>query len=887
MLDVRGRKYVDFKAILEFYKSELESENKSFIHEALRRYSIVSKVVGKEYSELYLLPLMLRMLEIGSYEINRIVSEELVNIIDSSVNYKDESKLLIGKICSNLLFNEESSIRIESVKSIELIFSKFKDENLIFSFVEEVLLPIIKDKCNISGTNYSSSGSSLTDKLSFCNIIPTLILPYCTKIEKNNVLLLFLSLCDDEVPSLRMGASQQLVHIIKKIFPLKCGMNQVEYQNLKLTDQRLITERLLNLVVSFYKDQTCDVLKSASVGIAIQLYTNPVFYIEYVSLNDRESLLNFMCSALIDRQYSQRETIIGELVPICLSLKGYYELGQDKGEEMVFKGYASNSSSNILSDIGFSCYSLEIVTSIFEVITKEEDIGIKLSTFKFFRKLLKMGIDIYESHRDLLSNESIEFKRRNLIDEIVDLIIIYLNNSISDLLMITNSTFKCIFCETIVLMIIYIQHLLDHNSVNTKSSIKVLEYQKLKDMFIRVFISYFNDQNINVVSTAIENLYKIIGLVSDEQLNCHIFPKIKTIIFVEVDNITNNKFVEKTTGLQKWRIVRCIIRQIPLWIRFESPCIGIYPFYNSIIVRSILDNTFSVSVSALQTIMRIISEFKSFDECKMWVNEFIVDSILSPYIENISHSIQYTFDVNHKKIQNKDEFAEKKNIERYEYKIQSCNYMNRIIIMNLIFAVYRSLLYKWVYTHFIKFKTDLSLFISGMNNLTHHEESNYRSIVLSDILQEDVFERFSKLVTPIIMDSIDDPIINVSITTSQLVVQIIKIFSFERYLNWEKETFSCSSFGEANSIEIEYYDELLKEHLLSQFELDSVWHFRNIMSNCKIDNKNSLFPKCIYKELLSVFKKYSEIEYNERDTEFVSIVNSIVEWYNASISEAT
>lgn len=899
MIGVRCRKHVDLKAILDFYKLELESDNKSYINEALRRYSIVSKVVGKDYTELYLLPLVSKVLEVGSYEVNHIISEELVNIIDPNTHYSDESKKTMRDICNNLLFNEEMSIRMESIKSLEIIFSRFQYETLIFSFIEEILLPIVKTKFNFSGDYYNSSSSSLTDKLSLCNIIPTLILPYCNKSEKNNLLLLYLSLCDDEVPSLRIGASQKLVQILKNTFPLKCGMNENEYQQLKLSDQNLITEKLLNLVSELYKDQTCDLLKSASVGIAIQLYINPIFYIEYISCDDRDSLLYFICSIFENRTYLQRQALIEDLIPLCLSMKGFYELNS-KNKEFVFSGYTSSGNCNILSNIKANSCSVDIIQFVFEHLIKEVDVEIRLLTFKFFEKLLKMGIEIFESNRDSESEKSMEYQRKAAIDVIAISIIIYINNNITELLMFGNIPFKCIFCIVLVQMIIYIQKLseCDESSQEIKYLNDDLEQLNIKDIFIQVFISHFNDPNINVVSTAIENLYKIINLVSEEQLGNHILPKIKTVLFFDVDTVAyNNKRAEKSTTLHKWRIIRCIIRQIPLWIRYNPSPVRVCPFYNSIIVRSILDTTFSVSISALQTIMRIISRFNDLTECNIWIYEFIIPSILLPYIEDRTHSIKYTFDiVGSVSYRNSDDFRYDKCIETYEYKFRSCDYMNRIFIMNLIFAIYRSLFYKWAYINFQEFKEHLnSIPLNTPTNpkineshLKEQKDPPFR--VLSNILDgEEVFVKFSSLVVPVITSYIDDSIKNVSITTSQLVVQVIKIFSLESYLLWDKEMFACSSFGEKNGMIIDgYSDELLKEHLLNQYELDSVWHLRNIMSNSKIDDKAVyLFPNCIYKEFISVFEKLDKLEIDENDTELFPPISSIKKWYNTCEKESS
>ncbi|OII72064.1 uncharacterized protein cubi_01397 [Cryptosporidium ubiquitum] len=893
MIDVRCRKHVDLKAILDFYKLELESHNKSYINEALRRYSIVSKVVGKEYTELYLLPLILKVLEIGSYEVNHIVSEELVNIIDLNTHYTEESKKTIKDICNNLLFNEEMSIRMESIKSLEIIFSRLQDERFIFSFIEEILLPIIKTKFNFSGNYYTSSSSSLTDKLSLCNIIPSLILPYCNKFEKNNLLLLYLSLCDDEVPSLRIGASQKLVKILKNIFPLKCGMTRIEYQKLKLSDQNIITEKLLNLVLALYKDQTCDLLKSASIGIAIQLYTNPIFYIEFISCDDRDSLLYFICSIFENRTYLQRQAVIEELIPLCLSLKGYYELSQEDNESIIFNGYILNGNSNILSNIRCNNYSVDIIQFIFDNLTKEVDIEIRLLTFKFIEKLLRMGIEIFESNRDSILGQSIEYERKTAIDDVVISVIMYINKNISDLLMIGSVPFKCIFCIILVQMIIYSQQLFEYDISNRKikNSNNNLEHLKIKDMFIQIFISHFNDPNINVVSTAIENLYKIINLVSEEQLSDYILPKIKSILFVEIDLAAyNNERAEKSTALHKWRIIRCIIRQIPLWIRYNQPCSRICPFYNSIIVRSILDTTFSVSISALQTIMRIISKLNDFNECTIWINEFIIPSILMPFIEDETHSIKYTFDIAGSiDYNNIDDFSLNKNVEIYEYKFRSCDYMNRIFIMNLIFAIYRSLFYKWVYINFQEFKDHLNSVTSNIPNSFKTNETYIEGQktppfrVLSSILDgEELFIKLSELVVPLIINSIDDSIKNVSIATLQLVVQVIKIFSLDLYFSCDKEMFACSSFGERDGFGAnDDSDELLKEHLLNQFELDSVWHLRNIMSNSKIDHKSvNIFSNCIYQEFIPVFEKIGELEIDGNDTELTFPIISIKEWYN-------
>ncbi|KAH8584154.1 HEAT repeat family [Cryptosporidium sp. chipmunk genotype I] len=894
MIDVKCRKHVDLKAILDFYKLELESDNKSYINEALRRYSLVSKVVGKDHSEYYLLPLILKVLEIGSYEVNHIVSEELVNIIDPSTQYTEDSKRIIKDICNYLLFNEELSIRMESIKSLEIIFSRLQEESSILSFIEEILLPIIKTKLNYSGNHYTSTSSSLTDKLSLCNIIPSLMLPYCDKLEKNNLLLLYLSFCDDEVPSLRIGASQKLVQILKNIFPLKCGMSELEYQQLKLSDQNIITEKLLNLVLTLYKDQTCDTLKSASIGIAIQLYTNPIFYIEFISCDDRDSLLHFICSIFENRTYLQRQAVIEELIPLCLSLKGYYELSQEDDGNIKFSGYISNNNCNILSNIKAVHYSVDMVQFVFDNLSKEVDVEIRLLTFKFIERLLKMGIDIFESNKGQNSGQTIEYQRKSAIDEVAISIIMYINKNISELLTIGSIQFKCIFCIILVQMIIYSQRLFEYESSNQKirGLDNNLEHLKIKNTFIQVFISNFNDPNINVVSTAIENLHKIIYLVSEEQLCDFILPKIKSVLFVDVDLIAyNNKRVEKSTSLHKWRIIRCIIRQIPLWIRYNQPCVRICPFYNSIIVRSILDTAFSVSISALQTIMRIVSKFNNFNECTTWINEFIIPSIILPFIENKTHSIKYTFDmVNYINYSNIDNFNPNKNIEVYEYKFESCDYMNRIFIINLIFAIYRSLFYKWVYVNFQGFKDYLNSVTSNIStyfkeNVTYIEEQNNPPVgVLSDILDgEELFIKFSKLVVPVIKKSLDDPIKNVSIAASQLVVQVIKIFSLDLYFTYDKEMFACSSFGERDGLSTNNdADELLKEHLLNQFEFDSVWHLRNIMSNNKIDHKNVyLFPNCIYQELISVFERVDELEIIESDLESVSPIISIKEWYNA------
>lgn len=890
MTDVRCRKHVDLKAILDFYTLELESDNKSYINEALRRFSIVSKVVGKDYTELYLLPLVSKVLEIGSYEVNHIVSEELVNIIDSNTNYSDESKETIRNICSNLLFNEEVSTRMETIKSLEIIFSRFQYETLTFSFIEDILLPIVKTKFNFSGDYYNSSSSSLTDKLSLCNIIPSLILPYCNKFEKNNLLLLYLSLCDDEVPSLRIGASQKLVQILKNTFPLKCGMNEHEYQKLKLSDQNVITEKLLHLVSALYKDQTCDLLKSASVGIAIQLYINPIFYIEYISCDDRDSLLYFICSVFENRTFLQRQALMEELIPLCLSIKGFYELN-NKSKDIRLGGYTSSGNCNILSNIKVNIHSVDVIQYVFEHFVKEVDIEIRLLTFKFFEKLLKMGIEIFESNRDSELEKSMEYQRKAVIDEIVISIIIYINSNISELLIIGNIPFKCIFCIVLVQMIIYIQQLSESDITNHEVNCLNSDFEQLsiKNIFIQAFISHFNDPNINVVSTAIENLYKIINLVSEEQLSDHILPKIKTVLFFNIDAAAyNNKRVEKSTALHKWRIIRCIIRQIPFWIRYNQPPVRICPFYNSIIVRSILDTTFSVSVAALQTIMRIISRFNDLNECTIWINEFIIPSILLPYIDNKAHSIKYTFDiVGSISYKNTDDFRRDEDIETYEYEFKSCDYMNRIFIMNLIFAIYRSLFYKWAYINFQVFKDHLNSI--SLNTSTYINESYLKEQkdpplrVLSNILDdEDIFVRFSRLVVPLIANYIDDSIKNVSITTSQLVVQVIKIFSLDSYILWDKEMFVCSSFGEKDRIAMNgYSDELLKEHLLNQYELDSVWHLRNIMSNSKIDDKAIyLFPNCIYKEFISVFEKFNKLEIDEKDTELFPPISSIKKWYN-------
>ncbi|KAL3128668.1 hypothetical protein CHM_4g2375 [Cryptosporidium hominis] len=892
MIDLKCRKHIDLKAILDFYKLELESDNKTYINEALRRYSLVSKVVGKDYSELYLLPLVLKVLEIGSYEVNHIVSEELINIIDPNTQYSEESKRIIKDICNYLLFNEEMSIRMESIKSLEIVFSRFQGKSSILSFIEEILLPIIKTKFDYFGDHYTSSNSSLTDKLSLCNIIPSLMFPYCNKFEKNNLLLLYLSLCDDEVPSLRIGASQKLVQILKNIFPLKCGMSKFEYQQLKLSDQNIITEKLLNLVLALYKDQTCDILKPASIGIAIQLYTNPIFYIEFISCDDRNSLLHFICSVFEGREYLQRQAVIEELIPLCLSLKGFYELSQEGNEGIKFSGYISNDNCNILSNIKTINYSVDIIQFVFENLSKEVDIEIRLLIFKFIEKLLKMGIDVFESNKGLISDQTIEYQRKSAIDEVVISIIFYINKNISELLAIGSIQFKCIFCKILVQMIIYSQQLFEYESSNQKvrSLNNNMEHLKIKDIFIKVFVSHFNDPNINVVSTAIENLHKIINLVSEEQLSDFILPKIKSVLFVDVDLVAyNNKRVEKSTALHKWRIIRCIIRQIPLWIRYNQLCVRVCPFYNSIIVRSILDTAFSVSISALQTIMKIISKFNDLNECATWINEFIIPSILLPYIENRTHSIKYTFDViNYINYNNIDDFSSNKNIEIYEYKFESCDYMNRILIINLIFAIYRSLFYKWAYVNFQEFKDYLNSITLNMpnyfktNGSSIEGQNNLPIGVLSNILDgEELFVKFSRLVVPVIKNSIDDSIKNVSIATSQLLVQVIKIFSLDLYFIWDKEKFACSSFGERDEFSANDADEFLKEHLLNQFEFDSAWHLRRIMSNNKIDQKDVyLFPNCIYQEFISVFEKIDELEVIESDIELVSPINSIKKWYS-------
>ncbi|KAJ1610206.1 hypothetical protein OIY81_1004 [Cryptosporidium canis] len=887
------RKHVDLKAILDFYTLELESDNKTYINEALRRYSIVSKVVGKDYTELYLLPLVSKVLEIGSYEVNHIVSEELVNIIDPSAHYCDESKQIIRNICNNLLFNEEVSIRMESIKSLEVIFSKFKCEALTFSFIEEILLPIVKTKFNFSGDYYNSSSSSLTDKLSLCNIIPSLILPYCNKSEKNNLLLLYLSLCDDEVPSLRIGASQKLVQILKNTFPLKCGMDELEYQQLKLSDQNVITEKLLHLFSTLYKDQTCDLLKSASVGIAVQLYVNPIFYIEYISNDDRDSLLYFICSIFENRVYFQKQALIEELIPLCLSIKGFFELSKESEFEM-FNGYILNGSCNILSNIKLGGNSVDVINYIFEHLAKEVDIEIRILIFKFFNRLLKMGIDIFESNRDSKFETSIEYRRRAAVDDIVVSLIIYINSNISELLLIGNIQFKCILCTVLVQIIIYIQQL---SKCNTPGQNGIylntgLDQLNAQEIFIQVFVSHLNDPNINVVITAIENLHKIINLVSEEQLNDHILPKIKTVLFFEMGAMANNnKRAEKSITLQKWRIVRCIIRQIPLWVKYGQSPVKICPFYNSIIIRSILDTTFSVSISALQTIMRIISSFNDFNECKIWMNEFIIPSILLPYIEGKTHSIKYTFDVvNSVNCNGLNDMRHDKIVETYEYEFRSCDYINRIFVMNFVFAAYRALFYKWAYINFKEFKEHLnsvSLHASDSENPkdSYSKERDYYPVrILSKILDgEEIFVKFSRLVAPLIVKCVDDSIKNVSIVTAQVMVQVIKIFSLDSYLLWEKMMFACSSFGERRDIVTnDYGDELLREHLLNQYEFDSVWHLRNIMSNSKVDDKNFyIFPNCIYQELITVFEKFNKLEIDERDTELFSHISSIKKWFNS------
>ncbi|KAH8738909.1 hypothetical protein FG386_000775 [Cryptosporidium ryanae] len=876
MLGVRLQSYPDLRGILDFYKSELESENKTYIFEALRRYSVVSKVVGKDNSEFCLLPLILNVVEFGNYEVNHIVSEELVNIIDVNVNYTEESKQIIKKICSVLLFNEEISIRMESIKSIESIFSRFVTKELVTSFIEEIILPILKEKCH---GNDSITNLPLTDKLSLCNIIPTLILPYCNKIEKNNLVLLYLSLCDDEVPSLRIGASQNLVQILKKIFPLSCDMTLIEYSDIKLVEQSIITEKLLNLVLSLSNDQaSCEVLRSISVGIAIHLYTNPVFYLEYISSYDRDKLLYFVCDFLDSKYHSQRNAIISELLPICLSIKGYYQLSEND-HNIVFRGYSLSKDQNILSKITISNNNSDLMKCIFVILSNENEIEIKNLVLDFFFKLAVLGIEIYEENKNLSENGNKVIKRRiSIIVDILNSIISYIYKHLPEFQLVVHVSLKNNLCTLIVHLIKYIEYL------PSGTSYFGIDIEKIKMKFIQVFVSYFKDSDTNVVISAIEHLSVVINQINKEFIFCYLLPQIKTLIFSENEIISGNKKqIERTIAVQNWRVKRSIIRQLPHWTKSIVFDKKICQLFNSIIIRCIIDTTLTVSISALQSIMDIISGFEGFDECVYWTEQFIIPSIFIPYIESKSHSIELSCDTSNlrKDIRNTKSLPAEERNEIFDYCILSNDYNNRILVLNTIFVVFRSLFYKWASINFENIKENLINREEDM--IIRNEEADKLSgiVILTGVLdQEEIFIRLSKLVAPIIYSCITDHIINVSISASQLVLQIIKLFSLKSNSIY-KQSFETPNFAAIKESLSNCEDKILKKYLMNQFEFDSIWHLRSVMSSVGIElNEIIHFPVCIYKEFKVIFEKYGEIEVSESEQDLYSAVCSIRSWFD-------
>ncbi|KAH7647359.1 hypothetical protein FG379_003026 [Cryptosporidium bovis] len=881
MLGVRCQSYPDLRGILDFYKSELESENKTYIFEALRRYGVVSKVVGKDNSEFCLLPLILNVVEFGNYEVNHIVSEELVNIIDVNINYTKESKEIIKKICSKLLFNEEISIRIESIKSLEAIFSRFVSSELVTSFIEEVILPIVKEKCS---SKDSITNLPLTDKLSFCNIIPNLILPYCNKTEKNNLVLLYLSLCDDEVPSLRIGASQNLVQILKKIFPLKCGMSLAEYSDIKLVDQSIITEKLLNLVLSLSNDQTsCEVLKSTSVGIAIHLYTNPLFYLEYISSYDRNQLLYFVCEFLDSKYHLQRNAIIGELLPMCLSIRDYYKLSENDSN-FIFRSYLSSNEESLLSNIAISSKNSDLMQCIFNILANENETETKILVLEFFQKLIVLGIETYEGNNDSYQNDNIVMKRNaSIVVDLSNSIISYIYEHLSEFQLEIHVSLKNSLCTLIVHLIKYIEYL------PSGTSYFGIDIKNIKIKFIQVFVSYFTDSNTNVVINAIEHLHVIINQINEEYIFCYLLPQIKTLIFSENEIISfNKKQTEKNIAVQNWRIKRCIIRQLPHWTKSIVFDRKICEFFNCIIIRCILDSTLTVSISALQTIMDIISGFETFDECVYWTNNFIIPSIFIPYIESKSHSIELSCDTSdsNKNSDGTESPLVKDRNEVFDYNILGDDYNKRILVLNIIFVTFRSLFYKWAFINFENLQENL-VNREKDNKIVREDETEESSglIILTDVLnQEEVFTRLSKLVAPIIYNCITDPIVNVSISASKLSLQIIKLFSI-KVNSIHKQSFETSNFAGRTEFLNSCEDELLKNHLINQFELDSIWHLRSVMSNIKIELQEiTHFPICIYREFKTIFDKYSEIEVDESEEELYRVVNSIKLWYNLLIT---
>ncbi|EEA05985.1 HEAT repeat family protein [Cryptosporidium muris RN66] len=827
---VKSTQNVDANSIIEFYKSEIESENSIYCLEAIRRYGVVSQVIGSEKSRKHLVPIILKLVETASDEVCHAIAEELIKIVENIGD--DKHWHLLQPLCDKLLFHDETSIRSEAIRTFEYIFSKVDEKQKIKNFVQGTLLPIVKMRIVIDNDCYSVDDSSLSTKLSLCYMLPSLILPYCENDEKSRILIMYLSLCEDEVPSLRIGASQNLVLLLRHLFPVKYGLSAAEYDSEKLHNQDIITEKLLNLIVSLYRDETSsDMLRSTSIGIAVQLFINPVYFNEYISNADRQNLLYLIGNALEDRCcYNLRQTVTNAMNHICLALKGYYDTIPTVSNRE-FAGYKNTESNNILDNIIGIPHNIDIIQSASYILMNDSDIEIRRSILDSIEQLLYMRIDMNSRATEALDNTI-----NSIIKHFKMALPLPLYND-------PNVSIRCAICRITVAAIKYLE-------LYYYKDIPKDEFEREKLNLTKNYIHLLKDSNNEVIITAVERLQAIIVFISKDVIVKDILPQIKLIFFnsnINTSVVPDKGNIEETVTLLPWRVKRAIIKQLPFW--FRSLKTRITPFFDAMIICGILDPTHTLNVCAMQAFTLIIDALTDFSDAVSWIETFILQCVIYPYLRRARNSIQINYDIfsgslefdNYKNPRQSKDSCER--CESFEYEFSQNNYLHRILILQLIYLVYRGLIFKMVKQYKLN-----EIYLSEVK-----EELKFSMELCEKFNNEHIYERISNEFVPIILQGLEDQIINVQITSAKVTAQILDLFSIDQY--------KTQSFGleTCKPSSISSNDETLRQHLYNQHEFDTIWHLRAIqMPNNSLPNPDKV-PNYINSIFTPIFRKCSQL----------------------------
>ncbi|ANB13744.1 protein phosphatase 2A structural subunit TPD3 [Sugiyamaella lignohabitans] len=245
----------------------------------MRRLSTISLALGKERTRTELVPFLEEVTQEDEDEVLTVLAEELGGFIPY-VGGPDNAHVLIPAL-EALSGAEEPVVRDKAVESLNLICQAFST-----SQVKEYFLPLIT---RLSSTDWFTSRVSATG-------LYAAAISKLEGTERNDLLVLYKDLTQDEAPMVRRAAATSLPKIIGELPELDFDENSTLHTMFisQITDDqdsvRLLSVDVLIAIAESLKKQSITKYNSELIGLTLDLFNDKSWRVRYMAADRYERL---------------------------------------------------------------------------------------------------------------------------------------------------------------------------------------------------------------------------------------------------------------------------------------------------------------------------------------------------------------------------------------------------------------------------------------------------------------------------------------------------------------------------------------------------------------------------------------------------------------------